>query len=160
MKEWSYLRRTAHHQLDEVPAASFGCVDLPHRLQAFQGAVLRQAADQHGPLGPFGHPAGSPHLLAAGRLGLVLVEHADHRGRLAPPSLPQLHLPSSGGRRSCLVNRRSLIGIWQFVVIQAVGQRSGSVWMHTQGRVLMAHSVPYRCDGDTVCGVLSKQHSD
>lgn len=129
-----YLRRTAHHQLDEVPAASLGCMDFPYRFQAFQGAVLRQAADQHGPLGPFGHPAGPPHLLAAGRLGLVRVEHADHRGRLSPPSLPQLHLTSSGGRRSCLVyllrGRRLLIGIWQCVVIQAVRQRSGSIWKH------------------------------
>lgn len=126
VKEWSYLRRTAHHQLNKVPAASFRCVDLPYGLQAFQCAVLRQAADQHGPLGTFGHPAGSSHLLAAGRLGLVRVEHADHWGWLSPPSLPQFHLPSSGGR-CCLANRPLLIGIWQFVIIQAVGQRSRSV---------------------------------
>lgn len=138
----SYLRRTAHHQLYEVPATSLGCVDVSNRFQAFQGAVLRQAADKHGPLRSFGHPAGPSHLLAlaACRVSLVQVRHANHRGRLSPPSVPQLHL-SSSRCRSCRAGlailvggHRLLDGICLFVIVQAVTQRRGCFWK-TKGQI-------------------------
>lgn len=131
----SYLRRATHHQLYEVPATPLGCVDISHRVQAFQGAVFREAADQHGPLGPFGHPARPSHLLAVGprRVSLVQIGHPNQRGRLSPPPLPQLHLPSSTrGRSHCVgfINLgggcRLLVGIWPFVIVQASNQWAGS----------------------------------
>ena len=129
----SYLRRTTHHQLDEVPATPLGRVDISDRVQPFQGAVLGQAADEHGPLGPFGHPACTSHLLAVGPCGVSLLQirQPNYRGRLTPPPLPQLHLPSSSsssssrGRRRCIGLIilggvcRWIVAVWLFVIVQA-----------------------------------------
>lgn len=127
-----YLRRAAHHQLYEVPAASFGCVDVSYGLQTLQGAVLGEAADQHGSLGPFGHPARPSHLLAVGhrRVSLVQVRDPDHRRRLSPPPLPQLHLPSSNSSTAgCLCAGLIILGggcwllisVGLFVIVQTGG---------------------------------------
>lgn len=128
-----YLGRTTHHQLDEIPATSFGCVDVSNRVESLQSAVLGQAAGQHGSLGPFGHPTCRSHLLAVGSYRVTLVEiwHPDNRSRLSSSPAPQVHLPSSTRGRSPRVGLglccgcQLLVAIWLFVIIQTGSQCAG-----------------------------------
>lgn len=122
----SYLRRTTHHQLYEVPATSFGCLDISYMVQSLQSTVFRQAAGQHGPLWPFRHPACPSSLLVMRSSGLGLVEiwHPKNWSWLSPPSISQLHFtPSTRGRNSCAGlalgwGCRFLIPICLFVIVQ------------------------------------------